>query len=102
MDIAGENVDEHIKLQVTPRRWFSLFIFFGVVFNNAFQWVNYVMVPDIMCEYFNIEVGEVNIYFVLTTCQEFAYLVESKGELFVLRSFLANRFNPFKRDQNLA
>ena len=90
MEAAGENVDEHIKLQVTPRRWFSLFVFFGVVFNNAFQWVNYVMVPDIMCEYFNIEVGEVNIYFVLTT-----YLVESKGELFVLRSFPAYRFNPF-------
>ena len=56
-EMADSDVGGKIEFAITPRRWLSLFIFFGSAFNIAFQWVNYIMVPDIMCEYFSIEDG---------------------------------------------
>ena len=44
-------------VKTTPYRWFALLIYFGNAALCSFQWVNFVMIPDIFMEFFGIEIG---------------------------------------------
>ena len=48
------------EVKPTTRRWFVLMIYFGNAALCSFQWVNYVMIPDIFTEYFGIDNGMIS------------------------------------------
>jgi len=52
-----EEQNSYGEVKPTLRRWFVLMIYFGNAALCSFQWVNYVMIPDIFTEMGNIFVS---------------------------------------------